>query len=86
MDDRTYLLGKIAALECALATAMATHPAPAPLAVALCMAMGNAPHVRHGLDMRAYTEGWLAVVTPLLTTAACDARGTAPQWEHGGLH
>jgi hypothetical protein len=73
MDDRTYLLGKLAALECALEAAMATHPAPGALAVALCKAMANTPPARCGLDLRAYSEGWLAVVTPLLTSVASRA-------------
>lgn len=68
MDDRTYLLGKLAALESALEAAISAHPEPRTLTLALCSAMARGTPVRQAHDIRAYTEGWLAVVTPLLTS------------------
>ncbi|KJV36198.1 hypothetical protein [Luteibacter yeojuensis] len=86
MDDRTYLLGKLAALECALEAAIATHPAPGALTLALCKAMANTGDVRRGADFRAYADGWLAVVSPLLGAAAARAHGLALRCARRGIH
>ncbi|QWT20990.1 hypothetical protein KPL74_03015 [Bacillus sp. NP157] len=67
MDDRTYLLGKLAALESALEAAISTHPEPAALAVALCEAMASYHPTRRPSDIQAFAEGWMAIVTPLLS-------------------
>lgn len=66
MEDQPYLLGKLAALESALEAAIATHPEPAVLARALCEAMSRYKPVRRPRDTRAFAEGWLAIVVPLL--------------------
>jgi hypothetical protein len=66
MDDRPYLLGKLAALESALEAAISAHPEPSVLTLALCRAMARLAPTDQALDIEAYTEGWLAVVTPLL--------------------
>ncbi|UPG91662.1 hypothetical protein L2Y96_07820 [Luteibacter aegosomaticola] len=66
MDDRTYLLGKLAALESALEAAISAHPEPGVLTLALCQAMARQAPAAQALDVGAYAEGWLAVVTPLL--------------------
>jgi hypothetical protein len=74
MDDRTFLLGKLAALESALEAAISTHPEPGMLTLALCEAMARHPSAGHAPDVRAFAEGWLAIVTPLLTAQAITAR------------
>lgn len=71
MDDRTYLLGKVAALESALQAAIATHPEPARLGAALAQAMSSYTPERCPRDLRSFAEGWMAIVTPLLTEQAC---------------
>lgn len=83
MDDRTYLLGKVAALESALDAAMSTHPEPARLNAALAQAMSSYTPERCPRDVRAFAEGWMAIVTPLLTEQACD--GGAPPCTLRGL-
>lgn len=73
MDDRTYLLGKLAALESALEAAISTHPEPAILAAALSEAMASYMPERRPQDIRSFAEGWMAIVTPLLTDQATQA-------------
>lgn len=77
MDDPTYLLGKVAALESALDVAMSTHPEPAVLVAALSAAMSSYIPAPRPRDVRSFAEGWMAIVTPLLTDEACR-RETVP--------
>jgi hypothetical protein len=77
MDDRTFLLGKLAALESALEAAISTHPEPGALTLALCEAMARQRPAGHIPDVRGFAEGWLTIVTPLLTSQA-NARRTGP--------
>ncbi|WP_331645507.1 hypothetical protein [Luteibacter sp.] len=81
MDDRTYLLGKLAALESALEAAISTHPEPRVLTLAVCEAMARQAPAHHAPDIRAFAEGWLAIVTPLLTMPAHapQCRSVLPQ-------
>jgi len=71
MEDRTYLLGKLAALESALDAAFATHPDPSALIAALAEAMCRYTPACRPQDESSFAEGWMAVVTPLLTDQAC---------------
>ncbi|WP_063573694.1 MULTISPECIES: hypothetical protein [Luteibacter] len=71
MEDTTYLLGKLAALESALDAAMATHPDPPALIAALAEAMCRYTPACRPQDESSFAEGWMAVVTPLLTDQAC---------------
>ncbi|MGE7136248.1 hypothetical protein ACQKIE_01290 [Luteibacter sp. NPDC031894] len=73
MDDHTYLLGKLAALESALEAAISTHPEPDALIAALSRAMSDYKPETCPSDVRSFAEGWMAVVTPLLTEQASDA-------------
>ena len=73
MDDHTYLLGKLAALESALEAAISTHPEPAALVAALSRAMSSYTPEEWPSDARSFAEGWMTVVTPLLTDQASDA-------------
>jgi hypothetical protein len=86
MDDRTYLLGKLAALESALEAAISTHPEPRVLAAALCEAMARYAPARRPPDIRAFAEGWLAIVTPLLTTQANASLTTLAKRSGHALH
>ncbi|TCV97278.1 hypothetical protein EC912_101278 [Luteibacter rhizovicinus] len=70
MEDRTYLLGKVAALEAALKAAMATHPEPEALIEAVSLAMTAYTPDSDPVDIRSFAEGWMAIVTPLLTDQA----------------
>lgn len=72
MDDHTYLLGKLAALESALEAAISTHPEPAALVAALSRAMSSYTPDEWPSDVRSFAEGWMTVVTPLLTEQASD--------------
>lgn len=76
MEDQTYLLGKLAALESALEAAIATHPDPAALIAALAEAMCRYTPACRPQDESSFAEGWMAIVTPLLTDQAC--RATSP--------
>lgn len=84
MEDTTYLLGKLAALESALDAAFATHPDPSALIAALAEAMCRYTPACRPQDESSFAEGWMAVVTPLLTdqtygeTSALFAGITAP--------
>jgi hypothetical protein len=71
MEDTTYLLGKLAALESALDAAFATHPDPAALIAALAEAMCRYTPACRPQDESSFAEGWMAVLTPLLTDQAC---------------
>ncbi|MGY3231782.1 hypothetical protein ACVWWJ_003266 [Luteibacter sp. HA06] len=71
MEDRPYLLGKLAALESALEAAMATHPDPPALIAAMAEAMCRYTPACQPQDESSFAEGWMAVVTPLLTDQAC---------------
>jgi hypothetical protein len=71
MEDTTYLLGKLAALESALEAAMATHPDPPALIAAMAEAMCRYTPACRPQDESSFAEGWMAVVTPLLTDQAC---------------
>jgi hypothetical protein len=71
MEDRTYLLGKLAALESALDAAIVTHPDRAALIAALAEAMCRYTPACRPQDESSFAEGWMAVVTPLLTEQAC---------------
>lgn len=77
MDDRPFLLGKLAALESALEAAISSHPEPGVLTLALCEAMARRRPSSHITDVRGFAEGWLAIVTPLLTSHA-NARRAGP--------
>lgn len=77
MDDRTYLLGKLAALESALEAAISTHPEPAALVAALAQAMSSYTPERCPRDVRSFAEGWMAIVTPLLTDQASHSHACA---------
>ena len=77
MDDRTYLLGKVAALQSALDAAISTHPEPARLNAALAQAMSSYLPEYRLRDVRAFAEGWMAIVTPLLTDQACADCGAS---------
>jgi hypothetical protein len=79
MDDRTYLLGKLAALESALEAAIRAHPEPSVLTLALCEAMARQTPPRQAHDVRAYAEGWLAIVTPLLIRHGKTRPAQAPR-------
>lgn len=70
MEDRTYLLGKLAALESALEAAISTHPEPAALVAALAEAMSRYTPEQRPRNVRSFAEGWMAIVTPLLTEQA----------------
>lgn len=72
MDDRTYLLGKLAALESALEAAISAHPEPGVLTLALCHAMARQAPPRDAQDVRGFADGWLDIVTPLLASHAKD--------------
>jgi hypothetical protein len=76
MEDQTYLLGKLAALESALDAAIATHPDPAALIAGLAEAMCRYTPACRPQDESSFAEGWMAIVTPLLTDQAC--RATSP--------
>jgi hypothetical protein len=73
MEDQTYLLGKLAALESALEAAIATHPDPAALIAALAEAMCRYTPACRPQDESSFAEGWMAIVTPLLTDQASRA-------------
>jgi hypothetical protein len=77
MDDRPFLLGKLAALESALEAAISSHPEPGMLTLALCEAMARRQPSGDIPDVRGFAEGWLAIVTPLLTSHA-NARRAGP--------
>jgi hypothetical protein len=74
VDDCTYLLGKLAALESALEVAISTHPEPETLVAALAEAMSSYTPERRPRDVRSFAEGWMAIVTPLLTDQACHSQ------------
>jgi hypothetical protein len=76
MEDRTYLLGKLAALESALDAAMATHPDPAALIAALADAMCRYTPACRPQDESSFAEGWMAIVTPLLTDPSFGIPGS----------
>lgn len=86
MDDRTYLLGKLAALESALETAISAHPEPRALTLALCTAMARQAPGGGAQDLRGFADGWLAIVTPLLTTHAKTLPGIPPRPGKGRTH
>ncbi|HVI55623.1 MAG TPA: hypothetical protein VM621_11330 [Luteibacter sp.] len=73
MEDRPYLLGKLAALESALDAAIATHPDRAALVAALADAMCRYTPAYRPQNESSFAEGWMAIVTPLLTDQACRA-------------
>lgn len=75
MEDRTYLLGKLAALESALDAAIATHPDRPALIAAMAEAMCRYTPACRPQDESSFAEGWMAVVTPLLTDQACPGTG-----------
>lgn len=75
MDEHTYLLGKLAALESALEAAISTHPEPVALVAALAEAMSSYTPEQRPRDVRSFAEGWMAIVTPLLTEQATDSAG-----------
>ena len=77
MDDRTYLLGKLAALESALEAAISTHPEPEALVAALAEAMSSYTPERRPRDVSSFAEGWMAIVTPLLTEQASHSQRPA---------
>ncbi len=77
MDDHPYLLGKLAALESALEAAISTHPEPVAPAAALSEAMSRYTPESRPRDVRSFAEGWMAIVTPLLTEQACASRCAA---------
>ncbi|MGN6482145.1 hypothetical protein [Luteibacter sp.] len=86
MDDRTYLLGKLAALEIALEAAISAHPEPRVLTLALCQAMARPAPSHLATDLRAFTEGWLAIVTPLLITHTKPVRSSPRRRTNSLLH
>ena len=73
MEDQPYLLGKLAALESALDAAFATHPDRAALITALAEAMCRYTPPCRLQDESSFAEGWMAIVTPLLTDQAFHA-------------
>ena len=77
MDDHTYLLGNLAALESALEAAVSTHPEPATLIAALAKAMASYTPERRPRDVSSFAEGWMAIVTPLLTDQASHSQTCA---------
>src|SRR6187402_684346 len=78
MEDQPYLLGKLAALESALGAAIATHPDPSALIAGLAEAMCRYTPACPPEDESSFAEGWMAIVTPLLTDLACHA--TSPMF------
>ena len=80
MEDQPYLLGKLAALESALDAAFATHPDRAALIAALAEAMCRYTPPCRPQDESSFAEGWMAIVTPLLTDQACHA--TSPVFDN----
>ncbi len=77
MEDRTYLLGKLAALESALDAAIATHPDRSALIAAMAEAMCRYTPACRPQAESSFAEGWMAVVTPLLTDQACPGAVSA---------
>jgi hypothetical protein len=87
MDDRTYLLGKVAALEAALDAAITAHPEPSRVVSAVARAMATYLPERCPRDRSSFAEGWMAIITPLLTDQACraSAAGMTPWNDTGSL-
>jgi hypothetical protein len=77
MEDRTYLLGKLAALESALEAAISTHPEPAAWVAALAEAMSRYTPEQRPRNIRSFAEGWMAIVTPLLTEQASRSHASS---------
>ena len=86
MDDRTYLLGKLAALEFALEAAISSHPAPGHLLVAFCERMAGPPPGTDKPEIQGYAEGWLAIVTPLLARRISGRPQGAPKQRPPHVH
>ncbi|MBB3226973.1 hypothetical protein FHW69_001574 [Luteibacter sp. Sphag1AF] len=70
MEDSPYLRGSLAAAQSALELALATHPHPETVIQAVSEAMTTYRPDDDLGDVRAFAEGWMAVLVPLLTEQA----------------